>query len=72
MVVIHFVFNFGAELVFPGALGLGARLPLSGWRFRARRSDCLDFSSQTTCRIRRQSVMILTLKYEKTMERNEP
>lgn len=31
MVVAHFVFNFGAELVFPGALGLGARLPLFGW-----------------------------------------
>jgi membrane protease YdiL (CAAX protease family) len=31
MVVTHFVFNFGAELVFPGALGLGARLPLFGW-----------------------------------------
>jgi CAAX protease family protein len=28
MVVAHFVFNFGAGLVFPGALGLGARLPL--------------------------------------------
>lgn len=31
MVVAHFVFNFGAELVFPGVLGLGARLPLFGW-----------------------------------------
>lgn len=31
MVVAHFVFNFGAELVFPGALGLGAMLPLFGW-----------------------------------------
>ena len=31
MVVAHFVFNFGVELVFPGALGLGARLPLFGW-----------------------------------------
>jgi membrane protease YdiL (CAAX protease family) len=31
MVVAHFVFNFGVELVFPGALGLGAMLPLFGW-----------------------------------------
>jgi uncharacterized protein len=31
MVVTHFAFNFGVELVFPGALGLGARLPLFGW-----------------------------------------
>jgi membrane protease YdiL (CAAX protease family) len=31
MVVAHFVFNFGVELVFPGVLGLGARLPLFGW-----------------------------------------
>jgi membrane protease YdiL (CAAX protease family) len=31
MVVTHFVFNFGAQLVFPGALGFGARLPLFGW-----------------------------------------
>jgi membrane protease YdiL (CAAX protease family) len=31
MVVTHFVFNFGATLVFPGALGLGAQLPLFGW-----------------------------------------
>ncbi len=31
MVVTHFSFNFGVSLVFPGALGLGARLPLFGW-----------------------------------------
>lgn len=31
MVISHFAFNFGAELVFPGALGLGASLPLFGW-----------------------------------------
>ncbi len=31
MVVVHFVFNFGATLILPGALGLGARLPLFGW-----------------------------------------
>jgi uncharacterized protein len=31
MVVTHFVFNFGAQLIFPGVLGLGARLPLFGW-----------------------------------------
>jgi uncharacterized protein len=31
MVVAHFAFNFAAGLVFPGALGLGARLPLFGW-----------------------------------------
>ena len=31
MVVTHFVFNFGVSLVFPGALGLGAKLPLFGW-----------------------------------------
>jgi membrane protease YdiL (CAAX protease family) len=31
MVGTHFAFNFGAELVFPGALGLGTRLPLFGW-----------------------------------------
>lgn len=31
MVLAHYAFNVGAELVFPGALGLGARLPLFGW-----------------------------------------
>ena len=31
MVVTHFIFNFGVGLVFPGALGLGAMLPLFGW-----------------------------------------
>jgi uncharacterized protein len=31
MVITHFSFNLGAELVFPGALGLGAMLPLFGW-----------------------------------------
>lgn len=31
MVLTHFSFNFGSMLVFPGALGLGARLPLFGW-----------------------------------------
>ena len=31
MVVAHFTFNFALTLVFPGALGLGARLPLFGW-----------------------------------------
>ena len=31
MVVTHFIFNFGSGLVFPGALGLGAMLPLFGW-----------------------------------------
>jgi uncharacterized protein len=31
MVVAHFTFNFASSLVFPGALGLGARLPLFGW-----------------------------------------
>lgn len=31
MVLTHFVFNFGVQLVFPGALGLGAMLPLFGW-----------------------------------------
>jgi hypothetical protein len=31
MVVTHFIFNFGVELVFPGAFGLGAKLPLFGW-----------------------------------------
>jgi uncharacterized protein len=31
MIVVHFVFNFGSMLVFPGALGLGAKLPLFGW-----------------------------------------
>jgi uncharacterized protein len=31
MVVTHFAFNFAAELIFPGALGLGAMLPLFGW-----------------------------------------
>jgi membrane protease YdiL (CAAX protease family) len=31
MVLTHFSFNFGVSLVFPGALGLGARLPLFGW-----------------------------------------
>jgi membrane protease YdiL (CAAX protease family) len=31
MVLTHFSFNFGSMLVFPGALGLGGRLPLFGW-----------------------------------------
>ncbi len=31
MVIAHFAFNFGVGLIFPGALGLGARLPLFGW-----------------------------------------
>jgi uncharacterized protein len=31
MVAAHFSFNFASSFVFPGALGLGARLPLFGW-----------------------------------------
>jgi membrane protease YdiL (CAAX protease family) len=31
MMVAHYTFNFAASLIFPGALGLGARLPLFGW-----------------------------------------
>lgn len=31
---------------------------LVGWRFRARRSDCVGNSSQTACRIHRCNVMI--------------
>jgi membrane protease YdiL (CAAX protease family) len=31
MVVTHFIFNFGVELVFLGVLGPGARLVLFGW-----------------------------------------
>ena len=68
MVVTHFIFNFGVSLVFPGALGLGAKLPLFGWlagAFVLVAVIVWGLPSRQPAGYAGKNVMKLTLKNEK-------